>query len=480
MERTNGKFKARIDALISDNQDISKRIIRGCSGEVCLLFIKQLTDREKLSNHIIQPIMRYITRENSRITPTLAINSIILAEDCVIEENEELIEEYLLDGMTLILFSEYDAYIVAEIKLVASKSIEGPELTFTLKGARDSFIENLNTNLSLIRYRIKDPHLKVCHYKIGRRTKTGVAIVYIEDIVNDAVVNELKKRIVRIDTDGIAVSGELELLLASNKRNLFPEVGIIESSDVACGALLEGKVIIFAEGSGIALVVPKVFCEFIWSSEDNYDNPFFGLFSKVLRLLAVLFSISLSALFIIVTSFSYDLLPAEYITILSVSRANVPFNALTGVLLLEGMIELLRESLLRVPKQIGSAVGIVGAIIIGQAAISSGIFSPLLLILVSLSFLSSFVFPDFTIMNALRLMKFLLIILSGFLGIFGFVFGLFFIMTKLISSNSFGIPYLAPFAPYNKEDVKKVFFNSKAMSKKRPHFLRTKNQKRSK
>lgn len=479
MEKADNRYKQCINTLIRSNHDISQRVIKGSSGEVCLFFIKQIIDRDKLSNLIIQPIMSYINRKNIKITPIIAINSIILVEDCLIKEDYDSILGNLLEGMVIILFPEHDAYIAIELKSFASKSIEGPEITYTLKGARDTFIENLDTNISLIRYRIKDPNLTICYYKVGRRTKTNVAIIYIKDIVKEEIIDEIQERMSLIHTDGIVVSGELELLLSSNKTNLFPQMGIIERSDVASSALLEGKVIIMAEGSGIALVAPKVFCEFLWSSEDAYDNPYFGFFSKSLRLLSVFFSISLSALFIIVTSYSYDLLPAEYIITLSESRANVPFNSLTGVLLLEGIIELLREALLRVPKQIGPAVGIVGATIIGQASISSGIFSPLLLILVSLSFLSSFVIPDFTVMNPLRLMKFLLIFLSGFLGVFGYVFGLCYIMTKLISADSFGIPYFAPLAPYNHRDFKRIFFNSKAISKHRPHFLRTKNPRRS-
>lgn len=477
MGKQDDKIITHVSQLMK-NQNFNQRKIKGPSGEVSILFIKHIIDKDKLSTHIIQPILKYITNENLMITPAIALDSIIIAEDCKREENVEQMVEYLLDGMVLILFPDCLDYIVVELKSFASKSIEGPELTFTLKGGRDAFVENIDTNLSLIRYRLKDPNIRIFYYRVGKRTKTKVAVIYIEDIVNEVVVQEVKSRIEQIDVDGIVASGELELLVTSRKHNLFPQMGIIEGSDIACGALLEGKVIILVEGSGIALVAPKVFCEFLWSSEDSYDNPYFGVFSKVLRLISVFFSISLSVLFIIVTSFSYDLLPAEYIITLSASRANVPFNSLTGVLLLEGIIELLREALLRVPKQIGPAVGIVGATIIGQAAISSGIFSPLLLILVSLSFLASFVIPDFTVMNPLRLMKFFLILLSGFLGVFGFAFGLCFIMTKLISANSFGVPYLTPFAPYNKEDVKRMFFNSKATSNNRPHFLRTKNRRR--
>lgn len=474
------RLEKRVKALKLDEHDISTRILKGQYGEVCILFIKQLTDRIMLSNLIIQPLMKSLTDNPSALNHEAAMNTIIFTDECHVETREEKIIEILLDGMTLILFSEETAYLVVDIKYAEKKAIQSPELTNTLRGPRDSFIENLDSNLSLIRYRIKDPELTIEHFKIGRRTKTRVAMVYVRDIAAFKVVAEVRSRLAQIDTDGIIESGELQLCLLNNKYNLFPQMGLIEKSDMACGAILEGKVIIIVEGSGIVLVAPKVFSEFLWSSDDNYDNPYMGFFTKLLRILSLIFSITLSSLFITVTAFNHDLLPEEYIYTLAASRVDVPFNALTGVLILEVIVEIIREAMLRVPKHIGTAIGIVGATIIGQAAVTSGTFSPLLLILVSLSFLSSFVIPDYTLMNSFRILKFFLILMTGTMGIFGFCFGLCFIMTNIISTNSFGVPYFAPFAPFNRYDFGRSFFYSKTLAKKRPNFLNPKDKKRTK
>ena len=480
MLRKKNRHEEILKALTADGQDISKRIIKGAGEEVCILFIKQLTDRIMLSNYIIKPLMAYFSGNKTPIDAVTCANQIIYSDDCHVESLEEKILENLLNGMTVLLFSKEQEFLVVNIKKVEKKSVQSPELTYTLRGPRDCFTENLDVNLSLIRYRIKDPELKILMLEAGKRTRTRIAVIYIADIANSSIVEKIGSRIKSINTDGIIESGELQQFLLNRQYNLFPQMGLVERSDMACGALLEGKVIIVTEGSGLALVAPKTFGEFLWSCEDNYDNQYLALFTKILRIIALFFSISLSALFVIFASFNFDLLPSEYIVTLATSRAHVPFNAFTGAIILEGIVEILREALLRVPKQIGPAIGIVGAIIIGQAAIAAGVFSPLLLILVSLSFMASFVSSDYSIMNPFRILKFFMLIMTGVLGLFGFSIGLCFIITSIISTNSFGVPYLAPLAPFNWYDFTRTLFYSKTIAKKRPNFLRTKDNIRTK
>lgn len=480
MLRRKNRHEEIIEAFAKNGQDISKRVIEGRTGEACILFIKQLTDRIMLSDYIIKPMMAYLSEEKAHVDAQTCANQIIYTDDCVVESSDDKILGSLLNGMTVILFSGKQDFLVVNIKKIEKKPMDSPELTYTLRGPRDCFVENLDVNLSLIRYRIKDPKLKIIMLEAGSRTKTRIAVIYIEDIANTSIVEKIESRIKAIDTDGIIESGELQKSLLNNKFNLFPQMGIVERSDMACGALLEGKVMVVTEGSGLALVAPKTFGEFLWSGEDNYDNQYIATFMKIIRMVAICISITLTSVFVIFSSFNLDLLPSEYIIVMAVSRAHVPFNVFTGALLLEFIVELLREALLRVPKQIGSAIGIVGAIIIGQAAISAGVFSPLLLILVSVSFLASFAVPDYTIMNPLRVLKFLLLIMTGTLGLFGYTMGLCLIITNIISTNSFGVPYLTSLAPFNWYDFTRTFFYNKTIAKKRPNFLKTKDNTRNK
>jgi spore germination protein KA len=472
------EFDKFINDLTKDNSNINKRIIQNDCGEICILFIKQITDRIMLSNYIIKPIIEYCSSSKTNAGIEQLLNKAILADDCQIENGYGKVHENLLNGHTVILLSWESQFIIANIKKVEKKAISGPELTYTLRGPRDSFTENLDVNLSLIRYRIKDPNLKINMCKVGIRTNTKVAVIYIEDISNKSYVDDIIKRINSIETDGINESGELQAFLLNNSLNLFPQMGLVERSDSACGALLEGKVVVITEGSGIALVAPKVFGEFLQSCDDIYDNKYMGTFSKVIRFLSLNITYSLTPLYVAIVSFHNDILPGEYIITLATTRASVPFNAFTEALIVEFVTEALREALIRVPKQIGPAIGIVGAIIIGQAAIAAGIFSPLILIISSLSLLTSFVVPDYTIINPFRILKFLMLFVTGVFGLLGFTMGVCFIVTNIISSNSFSIPYFAPTAPFNLRDFVKSIFYSKSLSTRRPNFLKTKDKTR--
>ena len=455
---------------------ISHREIKNGCWEITVLFIKQLTDIVMLSNYIIRPIIENEAAFGSFNADGIA-SRIISSQVRISKVDENTIVESILNGMTVILLSWDDNYLSTNIKEVEKKSIDSPELAYTIRGPKDCFIENLDVNLSLIRYRIKDPELKVNILKVGKRTQTQVAVVYINDIANEKIVNDILQRINAINIDGIIESGELQSMI-QNPNSFFPQMGLVERSDMACGGLLEGKIVIITEGSGIALIAPKTFAGFLWSSDDSYDNRYLGILMKILRIFSLLISFTLGSLYIALTSFHTDILPADYILTLAKLRANVPFNAFTSIFLLEIVVEILREALLRVPKQIGSGIGIVGAIIIGQAAISSNVFDPLSLIAVSLSFLASFTLPDYTLMNPFRLLKFILMISTASLGLFGFTICFLVICSSILSTESFGVSYASPFAPLNRNESFKSIFYSKNSSSNRPAFLKTKDKDR--
>lgn len=452
-------FNARIETLSNRVSDLSKRMIDTQTGKIGILFIKQLTDRTMLSEYIIKPLTECAAQKKNIPANEIA-NRMLYVDDCSIDRQFDKIAAYLLNGCTVILLSWDDDYLAVNIRKVSSESRESPELTYTLRGPKDSFTENLDVNLSLIRYRIKDEKLKIEMLRAGSRTKTQIAVTYIEGVCDEQIAKEILKRIQDLDVDGIVESGKLQSLILNNKYNLFPQTGLIERSDTACSAMLEGKIVIIVEGSGIALMAPKTFFEFFCSDDDRYDNPYLATFLKFVRAIAFFISFTLGALYIAVVSFHNDTLPSEYILRLAELRMGVPFNSITGTFILEVILEILREALLRIPQKIGPAIGIAGAIIIGQAAIASGIFSPLLLIIVSTSLLASFAAPDYTIITPFRIFKFLMMLLSGIFGLIGFTMGLCFILTTLISVNSFGVAYAFPFAPFKGKALLKGFFST--------------------
>lgn len=469
-----------INQVETSKNELKKRVLKNGSETIAFIFVNQLTDKKMLANEIIKPIAVYLSNHVERFLTTQEIvDYILFGCDFSIDDKEEKLFEYVLRGMSIVLLSDDKRYIVVNTKDFAKRAVDMPELGLTMRGPRDSFNENMDTNLSLLRYRIKDPNLVIDPLEVGRRTKTRVSVIHIEDIANDAAVQEITKRIAEIDVDGIVDSGELQKLIKIKGFNLFPRMGITERSDMAAAALLEGKIVVMVEGSPIVLMAPKIFSEFFFTCDDNYDNKFLAVFGKYIRMTAAILSISITALYIAVLSYHIDTLPADFILIIHEAGQGQPFNVFIGAFVAEMIVELIREAMLRVSKQIGPAAGIVGGIVIGQAAIAAKIFSPLLLIVSAVSLLSSFTAPDYTIANPLRIMKFFFMGLSACFGLIGFSFGICIMTINLVSISTFGTPYFAGFAPFNWYDFKHTFIYSKYMAPKRPNFMKTKDKIRS-
>ena len=473
MYRTPRQYDQILNRIRSKNMDIRERHLRFINSTVSIIYIKQLTDRMALAEQVIRPLMQ--CDKTQALTATEVVDSIIFVDDCSVESDDSLIEQYILNGMAVLLLSGDREFVIVNLKKVEKRNTTAPEMTYTIRGPRDALVENLDSNLSLIRYRLKCESLRVDMLQAGRRNHTSIAVLYFADIANDTCVSEIKKRINAIDVDGLSSSGELQAFLLNSKISLFPQMGIIERSDMACGALLEGKVVIILDGCPWALVAPKVFTEFIWSCDDFYLNKYIGTFLRILRVIALNLAFIVSSLYVAIVSFHSDALPGAYMIAIAQARAKVPFSALMEVLLIEIIGEIIHESLIRVPTKIGAAIGIVGAIIIGQAAVAAGVFSPLILIVISLSLISSFVPSDYTLMDSFRVLKFLLILATGIFGFYGFTLVIIFVLAQLVSINTFGVPYMAPIAPYNRPDFAKSVVYSKSISPRRAAFLRTKD-----
>jgi spore germination protein KA len=471
------QFENTIRSLEVKSKGFRERTIPYNGGVVKIFFIKQLTDSVSLTENIVKPVVRHINASQSSPKAKIIMENVIFAEESRLENDYSLAEQYLLDGLTVILFSGEREYITVNIKKVEQRQVADPELSYTLRSPRDCFVENLDTNLSLLRYRVKDPSFRAEELTVGQRTKTRVVLSYIDDIIDPNIVRDMRNKINSINIDAIVDSSDIQQIL-TKKNSLLPQMGIIERSDLAVETLFEGRMVIIVDGSNLVLSVPKVFTEFLYSCDDRYDNKYFALFMRILRYIAFFLSYTGAALYIAIESFHNDILPASYVLSLAQMRSRVPYTALIGVLILEFVTELIREALLRVPKQIGPAIGIVGAIIIGQAAISAGLFTSVLLILMSIEFLASFSIPDFTLMNPFRVIKLFIILMSGLAGFYGLILGLIFVLAKLVSTDSFGIPYMAPFAPLNRYDFKRAFSFNRANSRERQHYAKPKDVKR--
>jgi hypothetical protein len=461
-----------INEILKNNVSIKERKIR----DISVLFVPQITDRGFLAQMVLQPIIK----SNEAITTDSLLNKILFIDDLMVQTDFNLIEEFVLNGMSIIIIPNSSEYLVIDTKRVEKKSVSDPQVTFTLRGPKDSLNESLETNLSLLRYRIKDNRFKTENFKVGRRTKTNVAMFYMQDIANDGVVSEVRKRLQDIDIDGILERGELQQFLTKGKFQVFPQLGIIERSDMAAGAILEGKVVIIVEGSGLALVCPKVFVEYFSSDDDNYDNKFFGTYSKIIRYISLLAMIIMMPAYVAAVTFKLQFFSPTYLDLVHELRKNVPFTPMVEALIMIFIIELLRESLLRVPSGVGSAIGIAAGVILGNAVITAGILSEWTLIIATLGLLMSFTPSDFTIMHPFRIFQPFMILLAGFFGFWGVGGGLLLMLIVLGFHKSFGVPFLAPIIPFYGKDFLKTYYYSKTDFEDRPRFLKLKDSRRSK
>lgn len=469
------KFIYKIQELKEEQMDVSIRELVVQGRRIFLAYISQITDRESVSSNIIKPILNYNKKEKLNIE--MIGRSIIYMDDIQYEKDEEKCIQEVINGKTVIVLDHDERCIIANTVKVKERSVEAPSIETTLRAPRDAFNENMDTNLSLIRYRIKDKNLKVAHFLIGRRTKTEVAVVYIEDIANPMYVGQIKSILEEIDVDGFTGSGQIQKFI-SGKGQMFPQVGMVERSDTACASILDGKVCIICQGASVGLIAPKTFPEFLDTGEDHYSLTYLTIFLKILRLIALTLTLTLSSIYIVLVGYHPEILPTKYILALATSRVTVPVNAVLEATMMELVSEILREASIRLPKQIGPAIGIVGTIVIGQASVAAGLVSPLMVIIIGLSSMASFALPDYTMVNAMKIPKFILLIFSSIFGIFGFLMGYTMIMINLVSISSYGIPYMAPLAPFNFEDVKDFLLSNIVSNDKRPNFLRVKDKKR--
>ncbi|GAA0724487.1 spore germination protein [Clostridium malenominatum] len=464
-----------IEQLTKEDLGIKKRILNVLGLDIYILYIPEITNRELLSKNIIEPLLNY---NGPGVTIDSIVSSIIYVDDVHVIFNHQEILQYILKGYSIILSLSEDKYIVANTLKIEKRNVDNPHVEEALRSPRDSFTENLETNLSLIRYRIKDDNLRIYKTLVGRRTKTTVAVVYLKDVANDEYVDTIKETLNKIDVDGVLNSGVLQKLLTDNTQNFFPQIGVAERSDAACSNILIGKICILVEGGNLSLILPQVFLEFFDSSDSYSETFYFSIFIKLVTIVSLFITLALPSLYIAVTSFHSDILPPQYILILASTRTTVPVNSFIETFLMEFISEILKEASLRLPKQIGPTISIVGTIVLGQASVSAGLISPLLLIIISISVMTSFMAPDNSITSSIRVIKFLPIIATGTLGLYGFILSLSFIVMLLTSTKSLDVPYTAPLAPFEPVDLKDYFLSDIRSYKKRPLFTGAKNKKR--
>lgn len=475
--------------LLGNSDDVIFRdFILGSANQIpaTAVYIDGLVNKEMVQRDTLAPLMLWAQEVLAPAVSTPdAIKELVstrLLSMLEIKEKELYTEvaEEVLNGETVLLFDGLDIAIAMGTKSWEHRGVSEPKTENLIRGPREGFNEIMKTGVALIRRRIKDPMLRVKLIRMGQRSATDVALIYVEGVANPVLVKEVRRRLDLIKTDAIIDSGYIEQYIQDSPFSPFPQIQYTERPDRVASGVLEGRVAVISDGSPNALIVPATISTFLPAPEDYYERSLLMSFIRLVRTASILFSLLLPALYVSVVSFHQEIIPTTLALTIAGSRAGVPFSALVEALVMEFTFELLREAGVRLPAPLGSTIGIVGGIIVGQAAVSAGLVSPIMVIVVALTAIGSFAVPSFNIATSFRLLRFPLLFLGGAFGLFGVTAGLVLILVHMVSLKSFGVPYLSPLAPLTLSDLTDTVVRAPVWSHRlRPLMFRPTDARRS-
>ena len=471
----------RYNALI--NSDVILREftlnLNGTSYNALIVFIDGMINYNLINDFLLKPLMEppktsgkifdvngVKIRKNNSILPQGSIKNVNKLDDLILEVN---------NGNSALLIDTLNVGFVVDVKGFKSREISEPKNEIVIRGSQEAFVENLRTNTSMLRRIINNENLIIENCTVGKISKTHTAICYLKNVANSDLIKEVKYRINNLDIDYIISSGQLEQLIQDKSNVAFPQMIATERADKTAIHLLEGRVVVLVNGSPYALIMPGVFLDFLSSPEDlNLKHQYSNLL-KIVRILAAIITLLLPGIYVAITNYHTELLPTELLFTIAASRNAVPFPTIIEIIIMEISFELIREAGLRVPTPFGSTIGIIGALVLGEAAVSANLVSPVLIIIVALTGLCSFAIPDFSLSFSFRIFRFVYIILGILSGLLGIVLGLFIELAILVNLKSFGSPYLAPYVPITKLNGSLSYFVKPIWKRElRSDFLNTK------
>ena len=460
-----------------NSSDIITRIIKKGCNKVGYIYLESVSSDDKISDFLNKAIIRlnkfklfdslYAQLQNSIFSSNI--------NNC---DNYEDLFYYLSSGFTAIVFEKACKAIVIETRAKLDRGVVEPTTETIVRGPKDSFTENHNMNIGLIRKRIKDSNLIFTDTLIGKRSKTKVTVAYIKDIASKQNVDKILSDLNSINIDAIIDSGFIRELIEKDQRSLFPKVISTERPDLVCTSILNGKIVILVENTPFALILPAVLTDFFHSPEDYYQKPFNVSFSRILRIICFFLALIIPALYIALMTYNQEIIPDQLLISLAIQRENVPFPTAIEVLIFVITFEVLREADIHAPTFSGSAMNVVGALILGDAAVAAGIVSPIVIIIVATASISEIVFYDPDVIDAIREWRILFIIAATFMGIIGLFLAFVIFIARLTNLECLGTPYLTPISPINTRSIlDSIIRITRKKLKFRPSYL-TNNKKR--
>ena len=489
----------KVDADLKKNETVLKEVFRDANDivfrnmkvgqnkklKILLFYVDGMTTKDSISEYAVQTLMESINLENLEKSNGIELENKVLQTNIAITELgvlqtlQECVDK-ALSGETILFIDTCSKAIWLSSRGWQLRGIQEPAAETLIRGARDGFIETMKINITLIRRRIRDPKLKVKYMQVGTRSKTDLALMYIEDIVNKTVLEEVEKRIKNIDIEAVLESSYIEELIEDDVYSPFPQVENTERPDAAASALLEGRVVIAVDNTPTVLMAPATFVSFMQSSEDYYERWMLACLIRMIRYIALPIVMLLPAIYVAVAQFHPNMLPTQLALYVAASRANVPFPPYFEALLMELVMELVREASLRITTPVGSTIGLVSGLVIGSASVEAGLITPIAVIIVALTALASFAIPSYNFSTSLRMIRFGFIMLSSFFGLFGISIGLCILIIHLCTLKSFGVPYLTPMTHFieRRSDLKDTIIRPKIKTLvRKPKYLQVEKEK---
>lgn len=420
-----------------------------------IMFVDGLVDKAAINDAVIKPLLTCL-HESHASSDFLSIISEKVIRNLQMEQADHWVDilDKLFSGDTILFVDGYKSALIIGSKKWLDRGVQEAETEQVIFGPKDSFSETLLTNTMLIRRRIKSPKLQMEYFKLGSLTKTDIILSYIKGIANPKLIEEVKARLKRIETDAIISATSVEEFIEDSSFAIMPQVMHTERPDKVVAHMLEGGVGLLIDGTPMVLILPIVFWQFLYSSEDYNQRLYTTFLLRSLRLLSLVLALTLTAFYIAVSTFHHEMIPIGLLQVIVVGRRDIPFPILVEVIIMELILEVIREAGVRLPKNVGQAISIVGALVLGQAAIQAKLASPATVTIVALTAIANFTIPSFSGALSIRFLRFIFMIASGVFGIFGFMVTLFVMLVHLCSLRSFGVPFLAPFAPLIPGDLK--------------------------
>ncbi|MBP1995007.1 spore germination protein [Paenibacillus eucommiae] len=465
---------------LDDNHKFMKQIFQDCSDIIVrefhmdssipalLVFVDGLVNTQLL-NQTMETLM-LLSGDDTGIDRIMETTLPVSQTEMADNFGDMLLS--VLGGDACLLMDGNAKAVLLGIRGAQKRSVGEPETETVIRGPREGFVENLRTNTALIRLKLKTPRLKMKSMTVGRESNTSLVVVYMDDLAMPSLVEEVVKRIEKIDIDAILESGYIEELIQDDAYSPFPQMQNTERPDVVASALLAGRVAIIVDGTPFALLAPFVFVQIMQASEDYYERYQIATLLRWLRYLFMFLSLTTPALYVAITTFHQDLLPTTLMLSVAAAREAIPFPSVVEALIMEITFEALREAGIRLPKAVGSAVSILGALVVGQAAVQAGIVSAPMVIVVSITGIASFTIPRFNGAIAVRMLRFPFLLSGAIFGFYGIFICMMILLGHLANLRSFGVPYLSPLGPLSVGDLKDVLLRTPLWNMRdRPAFM---------